>query len=162
MGDREKILSRYREGILQLEQAVSGLSDAELDTPPPGGGWTIRQIVHHLVDGDALWTTCIKAALGNPEGEFSLQWYGAHSQDVWAQRWEYAQRAIEPSLELLKATRSQVLELLSRVPDAWGKTIDVRLPNGDLEVLSVGTIVEMQTEHVPHHMKRIREILGEK
>jgi uncharacterized damage-inducible protein DinB len=162
MGNQEEVLSRYREGTLHLEQAVRGLSDMELDTAPTGGGWTIRQIVHHLVDGDVLWTTCIKAALGNPEGEFSLQWYGTHSQDVWAQRWEYAQRAIGPSLDLLKATRSQVLELLGRVPDAWERTINVRLPSGDLEVVSVGTIVEMQSEHVPHHMKRIREILGEK
>jgi len=162
MSEREEILSRYRDETLLLEQAVGGLSDAELDTPPSGGGWTIRQIVHHLVDGDVLWTSCVKAALGNPEGEFSLQWYGTRSQDVWAQRWEYAQRAIGPSLELLKATRNQVLQLLSQIPGAWEETIAVRLPNGDLEVLSVATIVEMQAEHLPHHMKRIREILGEK
>jgi len=162
MSEREEILSRYRDGTLLLEQAVSGLSDAELDAPPSGGGWTVRQIVHHLVDGDVLWTTCVKAALGNPEGEFSLQWYGTHSQDVWAQRWEYAQRAIGPSLELLQATRNQVLQLLSQIPGAWEKTIAVRLPSGDLEVLSVATIVEMQAQHVPHHLKRIREILGEK
>lgn len=161
MSHQDEVLTRFREGPFLLERTVEGLNETELDTPPARGGWTIRQIVHHVVDGDTIWTPCIKAALGSPEGEFSLQWYGSHTQDVWAERWEYAQRAIAPSLELLKANRSQVIQVLSQIPDAWEKTIGVRSPKGELEVLSVGTIVEMQADHIPHHVKKIREILGE-
>ena len=160
VGDRDTLLTRYEEGPPLLERAIEDLDDAAFDTLPEGGGWTIRQIVHHVVDGDTIWTPCIKAALGNPEGEFSLQWYGSHSQDEWAERWEYAQRAIGPSIELLRANRSQVIQLLSQVPDPWDRTVGVRLPSGDLEVLSVETIMEIQAAHLPHHVKRIREILG--
>lgn len=39
--DRDDIISRY------------------LDAMPSGGGWTIRQIVHHIVDGDDIWKLCI-------------------------------------------------------------------------------------------------------
>src|SRR5271166_4014740 len=34
-----------------LRNAVEGLSDAQLDTPYRSGGWTIRQLVHHIADG---------------------------------------------------------------------------------------------------------------
>jgi Mycothiol maleylpyruvate isomerase N-terminal domain len=44
--------SRYLEGPNQLEAVVADLSAADLDGPVSGGGWTIRQIVHHrLVPG---------------------------------------------------------------------------------------------------------------
>ena len=157
---RDMILTSYKEGPSLLERAIEDLDDAALDAHPPGGGWTIRQIVHHVVDGDTIWTPCIKAALGSPKGEFSLQWYGSHPQDEWAEHWEYARRAIGPSLELLRANRNQVIQLLTQATDAWGHTIGVRLASGELRVLSVETIMEMQADHIPHHVKRIREIRG--
>jgi hypothetical protein len=33
-----------------LRSAVAGLTDARLDTPYRDGGWTVRQVVHHLAD----------------------------------------------------------------------------------------------------------------
>ena len=37
----------------RLRAAVSGLSDAQLDTPYREGGWTVRQVVHHVADSHA-------------------------------------------------------------------------------------------------------------
>jgi len=37
----------------RLRAAVAGLSDAQLDTPYREGGWTVRQVVHHLADSHA-------------------------------------------------------------------------------------------------------------
>ena len=34
----------------QLAEALSGLDDLQLDTPYRPGGWTIRQLVHHVAD----------------------------------------------------------------------------------------------------------------
>ena len=34
----------------RLHAAVAGLSDSQLDTPYRDGGWTVRQVVHHLAD----------------------------------------------------------------------------------------------------------------
>jgi hypothetical protein len=45
--DRDALLQRYREGPDQLEAAVRGLSDAELDYQPRDGGWSPREVVHH-------------------------------------------------------------------------------------------------------------------
>ena len=158
--DQRSLLSRYLEGPDLLEQAVADLDDAHLDARPSQGGWTIRQIVHHVVDGDDLWETCIKAALGNEEGEFTMQWYWELPQDAWAERWRYAQRPLAVSLALFRATRAHIAQLLEHVPDGWSRSVRVRTPRGT-ERLSVRAVVEMQSDHVAHHVERIGAIRAE-
>ena len=93
-------------GPALLERALAGVRDADLDAPSSGGGWTIRQIVHHIADGDDLLKTFIKMALGNERGEFRLDWYWALSQDEWAEHWVYARRSLDVSLALLEAPQT--------------------------------------------------------
>jgi hypothetical protein len=160
--DRDSVLARYKAGAALLESALSGLRDADLDAPPSEGGWTIRQIAHHIVDGDDLWKTCIKIALGNEQAGFTLEWYWAFSQEEWADHWAYKLRSIDVSLELLKASRSHVLQLLEKVPDGWNRAVEFRKHNGEIERLAVGFVVEMQADHVEHHVKRILSIRRER
>ncbi|MGA9062065.1 MAG: bacillithiol transferase BstA [Terracidiphilus sp.] len=47
----------------RLRAAVAGLSDAQLDTPYRDGGWTVRQVVHHLADSHANSVVRFKLAL---------------------------------------------------------------------------------------------------
>jgi uncharacterized damage-inducible protein DinB len=104
--DRDGVISRYREGPTLLEQAIADLRDVDLDATPSQGGWTIRQIVYHIVDGDDIWKTCIKMAIGNEQAEFALGWYWALAQETWGDRWAYSQRSLGASLSLLKAKLS--------------------------------------------------------
>jgi hypothetical protein len=157
--DKDSVIALYREGPILLEKALAGLKDVDLDTTPPKGGWTIRQIVHHIVDGDDIWKICIKQALGNDQSEFSLDWYRSLPQDVWADRWAYAQRPIETSLALLKAIRDHVVQLVEHVPDGWNRAVGFREPNGEIEIVPVGFVVEMQANHVMHHLQQIETIL---
>lgn len=90
----------------------AGIKIEELDLPPLVGGWTIRQIVHHIVDGDDLWKACIKAALGNERGEFSLGWYWSLPQQVRAKRWVCAHR-----YWIRQSRRSGRTEIMSY--DSW-------------------------------------------
>jgi len=159
---QHSIIARFAEGPAQLEQALTGLQDAELDAPPAQGGWTIRQIVHHIVDGDDLWKQGIKAALGNEQGEFTLEWYWVVPQDTWADRWAYRERSIDVSLALCKAIRAHVTQLLTHVPDGWSRSIAVRRPGGETTRLTVGAVVAMQADHLQHHVRRILAIRKER
>ena len=141
---------------------MAGLGDVDLDARPSQGGWTIRQIVHHVVDGDDLLRTCIKAALGNEQGELTLQWYWALPQEVWADRWAYAQRSLDVSLAFLKASRNHVLQLMEQVPDGWSRSIGVRNSTGEIERLTAGAVIEMNADHLEHHMQRIHAIRRER
>jgi uncharacterized damage-inducible protein DinB len=149
------------EGPALLEQALAGIQDSDLDAPPSQGGWTIRQIAHHVVDGDDIWKSCVKIALGNEQAEFSLDWYRTQPQEVWAKHWAYADRSLDVSLALLKAIRSHIHQLLRQVPDGWHRSVGFRKPSGETERVPVGAIVEMQADHVEHHVQRIRAIRSE-
>jgi len=159
--DREAAVARFLEGPELLEQAVAGLDDSDLDTIPNKGGWTIRQIVHHVVDGDDLWKTGIKLALGGQEAEFSLDWYRSQPQDDWARRWAYADRPIDVSLALLRVVRAHILQLVEQVPDSWTRSVLFRDADGSFEEVPVGFVVQMQADHVEHHVKRILSIRRE-
>ncbi|MGD8415274.1 MAG: DinB family protein, partial [Candidatus Latescibacterota bacterium] len=135
--DESAVLARFRDGAKQLEKALEGLDEDGLDVPWRPGGWTIRQIVHHVVDGDDLWKVGIKAALGNEESEFTFDWYWSIPQDTWADRWRYAARPIGLSLSLFKANRLHVLELAGQVPGALQRTLNVRTLDGKVERLTV-------------------------
>ena len=47
---RKELIDRIRKLPADLEAEVTGLNDEQLDTPYRDGGWTVRQVVHHLVD----------------------------------------------------------------------------------------------------------------
>ena len=159
--DRDRTLSQFREGPILLEHTVMGLRDSELDFKPSGGGWSVRQIVHHIVDGDDIWKFGVKMAIGNEQAEFSLGWYSSQTQDTWGDRWAYKQRSIGASLSLLKAIREHVLQLLTSVPEAWDRVVVVRTQQEKIEKVTVGFVIQMQADHLFHHLERIRAILRE-
>ncbi len=157
--DPDAILARYADGPAQLEAAIAGLAGADLDLALSGDTWTIRQLVHHVVDGDDIWKVCIKGALGNSGSLFTLQWYWDIPQDTWVERWNYAGRAIEPSLALFRANRRHVVQLIERIPDGWERHMRIQwLHQAEEERITVGDVIEMQVNHVAYHVDDIRAI----
>ena len=157
LSDREAIIARYADGPNQLETAIAGLSEGELDIAESDGTWTIRQIVHHVADGDDIWKVFIKRAIGNPGGKFDLQWYWAMPQDEWVKSWAYASRDIEPSLALFRSSRGHIVQLLEHMPQVWERSLLVRWPNGEEQEVSVAWVVEMQTQHLIGHLDDIQK-----
>ncbi len=164
--DANDLLAAYARSPTALREALADVDDEALDLAPPDSGWTIRQIVHHVADGDDLWKTCIEAALsergedGGAVGRavFGLQWYWDKPQDEWAEFWAYAEREIEPSLDLLEANRRRTVQLLRHVPEPLARCITVRWPSGREQEVTVAWVVEMQTRHVAGHIDDIQRI----
>jgi hypothetical protein len=156
--DREAVLAIYADGPDQLETAITGLSGVDLDLAESGDTWTIRQIVHHVADGDDLWKEFVKRAIGSPGGKFDLQWYWSLPQDEWVKSWAYARREIGPSLALFRASRVHIVQLLEHMPDAWERSLMVRSPNGKEQEVTVAWVVKMQADHVLGHVEDIRRI----
>lgn len=160
--DRAGILARYREGPALLEAVVAGLSDDVLDFTPAAAGWTIREIVHHVADGDDLWKLGVKMALGANEPEFALGWYREEPQRTWGERWGYGSRPLDASLALLRAIRAHVLQLVEPEPKAWDRAVQFRDAEGRVERVAVGFVIAMQADHLHHHLQRIKDILEER
>ena len=152
------VLAQYADGPAQLEAALIGIGESDLDRAQSADTWTIRQIVHHIADGDDIWKICIKAALGNSEGMFSLQWYWDRPQTEWAERWGYASRSIRPSLDLLIANRQHIMELIQQAPDACQKSIWLKRLRKRKVRITVADVLEIQAGHVVEHINEIRTI----
>ena len=157
--DRSTVLSDYLAAPDRLAQAIAGLEAAVLDRSLTADTWTIRQLVHHIVDGDDLWGVAVKAAIGNPDGVFTLQWYWDVPQTTWAEQWRYADRDVQPSLELFRANRLHIAQLLAVVPEAWDRAITISARGHEDERVSVAEIVAMQARHALEHIKEIEAIL---
>lgn len=149
------ILEQYAAGPLRLEDAIEGWTEAALDTPVREGGWTVREVVHHIVDGDDIWKLCIKTAIGNQDAVFDLGWYGALSQEDWARSWRYSERSVDESLVLLKAGRNHILQILEHVPDAGNRSVTFQAPDGQQRRVTVAEAVQIQTDHLMHHLQQI-------
>jgi uncharacterized damage-inducible protein DinB len=156
-------LGRYVGVVDRLEASVHDLGEMGLDLSLSPESWTIRQVVHHVVDGDDIWKINIKAALGRPERVLSVQWYWDVPQDAWAETWGYADRALSPSLDLLRASRRHIVQILGQLPGSLDRSATFRWPSGEVTRLTVGDLVAMQTDHVSHHtgdIRAIREMYG--
>ena len=154
----EAILSHYAGGPSRLEAVTAGLPEGALDCALSHDSWTIRQIVHHLADGDDLWKMFVKQAIGAGGSDFSLEWYWQLPQDEWARCWGYGQRAIGPSLALFRASREHTVQLLALAPEAWEQTLHIRTPDREEHDVTVECVISMQARHVDDHVDEIRKI----
>ena len=156
--NRESIIKLYANGPNMLESVLSGLSGKNLDLSEGEEKWTIRQIVHHVVDGDDIWNIFIKRAIGNPNGKFDLDWYWEIPQDDWVVKWSYALRDIEPSLALFHSNRAHIIQLLTHIPESWNHNLYINWPNNELEEATIAEVVDMQANHVVDHINDIKKV----
>ena len=82
MQEWQELLEEYKKGPERLTEVIQEIPENSLDLSADKDSWTIRQIIHHIVDGDDIWNSFIKQALGEQGGEFlSLSWYWKVPQD---------------------------------------------------------------------------------
>ncbi|MGB2964756.1 MAG: DinB family protein [Anaerolineales bacterium] len=161
MQEWQELLEEYQKGPERLTELIQKLPENSLDLSAENDSWTIRQIIHHIVDGDDIWNGFIKQALGGQGGEYiSLRWYWKVPQDEWVEHWAYSQRELEPSLALYRANRGSMVSLLSAVPDGWQRTLEITWPGGETQTLSVRDVVQMHVDHLQGHSDDIQSILN--
>ena len=116
--ERADLIERYRAGSAAVEEAIAGITDAELDRRPAGEGeWTAREVIHHLADSESMAYIRLRRLIA--EDDPLIQGY---DEPEWARRLHY-DRPIEPSLAVLKAVRGASLQLLESITDAeWART----------------------------------------
>lgn len=156
--EHDRILQSHVDCLNLLRASIDGLQGSELDVSRKQDGWTIREIIHHLTDGDYIWKISIQMALGESEFPFHLKWYWEKDQGRWSQIWDYSSREIEPSLALLEANRNHVKELLRKIPGSLSRTVMIERSGGDLQEVSIGWVLEMGINHVEGHVEEIRKI----
>src|SRR5581483_11728414 len=134
----------------QLRAAVQGLSPEQLDTPYRAGGWTVRQVVHHVPDSHL--NSYIRFKLALTEENPTIKPY---AEDRWAELGDTKNTPIEVSLTLLDSLHDRWVRLLrSLSPQDWKKTF--RHP--ELGEMNLEKTLALYAWHGKHHVAHITEL----
>jgi uncharacterized damage-inducible protein DinB len=130
-----------------LRVAIKGLSEAQLDTPYRPGGWTVRQVIHHVPDSHLNSYVRFKLAL--TEDEPTIKPY---AEDRWAELADTKTTPIEVSLTLLEALHDRWVRLLrSLSAEDWKRTF--RHP--ELGAMTLEKTLALYAWHGRHHVAHI-------
>ncbi|GCE09131.1 DinB family protein [Dictyobacter aurantiacus] len=143
----EEIVALYAQGPARLQQALADISEQELDKKRSEGEWTIRQLVHHIVDGDDLWMHAVKAALARSGSQYRHDWYTP--DNTCAETLDYAGRTIEPALLLFQANHEHILQLVQHLPDALSRFLLFAGPDQEPHPFTVQQILYRRRARKP-------------
>ena len=146
--ERTELIRRYREGPAVLEEAVAGLHDAELDRRPPDGGWTAREVVHHVADSEM--TSAIRLRRLLAEEDPVIQGY---DQAEFARRLHYSRRPLQPSLAAVRAARETSASILEHLTEADWRRSGTHTESGEY---SVAGWLAIYAAHCHDHAEQIR------
>lgn len=114
--ERHELLDRYRSGYAAVEGALADITDEELDRPGPDGGWSARQVAHHLADSEATAFVRLRRLIAEDDPTIV-----GYDEPEYARRLHY-ERPVGSSLAVLRAVRLASLELLeSLTPAEWDR-----------------------------------------
>ncbi len=150
----EKTRALYIRGGDDVEAALAGLAETDLDLTRGPNEWSIRQIVHHLAETDAMFFMAFKTALAQSGSTFIRNPY---DQDHWVEALAYTERAIEPSLALLKAMRQQLAQLFQQIPDHWDRYVLLKFASWEGDTVTVGELMDGMNWHLAEHCAEIQE-----
>lgn len=130
-----------------LRKAVARLHDAELDTPYRDGGWTIRQVVHHMADSHLHTLVRFRTAL--TEDEPTVPGYDPAK---WGELPDAKTGPVDVSLALLEAIHARWIMLLKAMaPADFARTF--RRPDG--QVVTLDRALQTYAWHGKHHAAQI-------
>jgi uncharacterized damage-inducible protein DinB len=146
--ERETALNELRRLPHELRTAVAGLSNAQLDTPYREGGWTVRQVVHHVAESHMNALIRVKLALTEENPVIK-----PYEEDRWALLPDH-QLPPEVSLTLLDALHARLLPVLEGVTD-WSRPWTH--PAQD-RTYTLDSLLAMYAWHGRHHVAHISSL----
>ena len=133
-----------------LRAAIKGLSTAQLDTPYRPGGWTVRQLAHHVPDSHMNAYVRFKLAL--TEDDPTIKTY---EEGRWAELDDTKTTPVDVSLALLESLHDRWVRLLrSLTPDEWKRTF--RHP--ELGAMTLEKTLALYAWHGRHHATHITSL----
>jgi hypothetical protein len=145
---RRGLIARYREGPGVVAEALRGITDAELDARPADGGWTAREVVHHLADSEMTSAIRLRRLLAEERPEII-----GYDEAEFARRLYYTDRPIEESLAALRAARGTTGQILDRLGEAEWAREGTHTESGRY---SVADWLEIYAAHAHDHAEQIR------
>jgi hypothetical protein len=145
--ERERAIQHIADLPAGLAAAVHGLGPAQLDSPYRPGGWTIRQLVHHVTDSHINSYVRFKWAMTEPRPVIK-----AYDEKAWAALADARIAPIEPSLQLLAVLHQRWTGWLrSLTEEDWR----VELIHPESGPTSLDAMLQYYSWHSMHHLAHV-------
>jgi uncharacterized damage-inducible protein DinB len=138
----------------KVRAAVAGLSEAQLDTPYREGGWTVRQVVHHIADSHM--NAYVRCRLALTETQPTIQPY---EEGAWANLEDARSAPVEVSLELIEPLHERWVRLLrSMKTEQYART----MLHPEHGVKNLDWLLFLYSWHGKHHTAHITQLRKQK
>ena len=139
----------------RLRSAVNGLNDAQLDTPYREGGWTVRQVVHHVADSHANSFMRFKHAL-------TEDWPTIKPYDevAWANLADSRLLPVEGSLAMIEAMHGRWVALLESLTEDEFRKGYVHPERGKEMLVKMLAMYDWHSRHHTAHITSLRARKG--
>ncbi|MBL7816038.1 MAG: putative metal-dependent hydrolase [Saprospiraceae bacterium] len=131
----------------QLRDAVQNMTPEQLNTPYRSGGWTVRQVVHHVADSHM--NAIIRLKLGLTEDNPTIKPY---EEQLWAELPDY-KLDIEVSLQLIERLHQRFVAILRGM--SWTEFSRTVFHPGLNDSIKLGGLTNMYSWHGRHHTAHI-------
>ena len=132
-----------------LRDAVSGMSDAQLDTPYREGGWTVRQLVHHVADSHLNAYCRLKLTLTE-----DVPLIRTYEQAQWAELPD-SELPASVSLDLLDSVHRRWVVLWRAMSEQdWTR----RLEHPEVGEMGVDQLLALYAWHGKHHVAHVTHL----
>jgi len=148
--ERRRLIEAVAELPGKLQQAVMGLNSRQIDTPYRDGGWTVRQVVHHLADSHMNAYFRCKLALTevNPPVR-------GFDEAAWAELADSRVTPIDVSLALLAHLHARWVVLLRSLEAAdWEKTVE----HSQAGLMPLKLLLALYAWHGQHHVAHVASL----
>jgi hypothetical protein len=147
---RQKLISDIQQTPADLRAAVQGLSPEQIETPYRDGGWTVRQVTHHVPESHM--NAYIRFKLALTEDAPTIKPY---MEDRWAKLGDVQSTPLEVSLVLLDSLHDRWVRLLrSLEPQEWKRVFN----HPELGTMPLEKNLALYSWHGRHHVAHITEL----
>jgi hypothetical protein len=134
----------------RFRQALAGLSPQQLDTPYREGGWTVRQVAHHVPDSHV--NAYVRCKLALTEATPTIKPY---DEGAWAKLKDTELTPVDVSLSLLEATHTRWITLLHSLQPA---DFQRGFNHPEAGVRDLNWLVALYAWHGNHHLAHITSL----
>lgn len=149
-GERATMIDQIAAAPERLRAAVRGLDEKQLDTPYREGGWTVRQVAHHVPDSHLNAYVRLKLALTEDKPVIK-----PYDEAAWAALPDSREVPIETSLTLLESLHQRWVSVLRQMnPADFGR----QFTHPDHGLVGLDWFVSMYAWHGRHHVAHVTSL----
>jgi uncharacterized damage-inducible protein DinB len=147
--DISKLIDEYSAGPGLLRDAIAGMTQKQIDARPIAGKWSTRQVLCHIADFEIVYVDRMKRVIAEQEPTFF-----SGDPDTFAAGLAYNSRVLEDELLVIESVRRQMASILRTLGVKDMQRIGNHSDDGPL---SLATLLQGITFHLPHHVAFIEE-----